>query len=470
MAAVPLPLSTDSLCPDLRQGWQLGTQKHSSQAVLQHLATQRLLFLSPEDVRVLPYCTGRWTVAEVQQRLGDEVSPGGVAALVERIVRLGDAQANESPVNSSSLLKPGVQWFPHPDGYWILRNGEDFTFLQIDELGKAVTDDLALLSPGAVAQKHGLTLGQVQQHLGLLAAAGMLPGTRPQAPPPKRFTPWALLFFLWPLFNPDAWLTRHLPKVRWLFYRGSAWGLLLFLAFWAAVGFSQQRALVVFGGELWQNSGFRLLLPFIVLSLLVVSLHELAHAFTLKYFGGRVPQMGLMFMALFPAAYTDTTDAYCLTQRRQRFLVVAAGVLCQLFLAALALCFWNLTLRGSWLHTGSYLLLVASLLTVTLNLNPVAKFDGYYLAVALSGINNLRSRAFLFYRRLLTGHPLQEKRADALFLAFYAPVSLLYLWWVFGFLFYRLVTWILTNIPFLTLSLLAIWAVYYFYPRGPFLD
>jgi putative peptide zinc metalloprotease protein len=52
----------------------------------------------------------------------------------------------------------------------------------------------------------------------------------------------------------------------------------------------------------------------------VVTLHELGHAFTLKYYGGIVPEIGLLIMMLMPAAYTNTTDSYCLVKRRQRIL------------------------------------------------------------------------------------------------------------------------------------------------------
>ncbi|MDY7015187.1 MAG: hypothetical protein SVX43_16635, partial [Cyanobacteriota bacterium] len=193
-------------------------------------------------------------------------------------------------------------------------------------------------------------------------------------------------------------------------------------------------------------------------------LHELAHAFTLKQYGGMVPEMGVMLMCLFPAAYTDTTDAYCLVKRRQRVLVVAAGVLCQLGVAAIAFWLWMVAVPGSGLNVGSYLLLAAALFTVAINLNPLAKFDGYYLAVAATGINNLRSRSFLFYLKLMTGKPIEEKARDAWILALYAPLSLAYLWLVFGFLFARLADWILMNAPFLTLTLLALWAIYYFFP------
>ncbi|NET57129.1 MAG: M50 family metallopeptidase [Symploca sp. SIO2E6] len=464
-------------CPDLRREWKLGKSKVSQQYVLRKREGQRTLPLSEIEGFVLQYFTGSYSVKRVQrlceQKFGEKISSNFVVDLLAKLEKLGvvgeveDQGEQVSCKNANphqSSLKPEVQWFFHPDGHWIMRNGSDLTFLQVNGVGKAVTDDLGKISLNEIAVKHSLSSGELQQHLKLLAATGMLVGTKPQKAKKGKFTPFDLLFFLWPLFNPDTWLSRHLGKVQWLFTPIFAWGLLALLAYSAVVGLSQKEAIAVFGMKLWQGSGGSFILPFIILSLLVVSLHELAHAFTLKHYGGIVPEMGVIFMCLFPAAYTDTTDSYCLVKRRQRVLVVAAGVLCQLTIATFALGVWNLTVPGSWLYTGSYLLLMAALFTVAVNLNPLAKFDGYYLAVAATGINNLRSRSFLFYPKLLTGQPIEEKPRDAAILALYAPLSLTYLWLVFGFLFSRLGDWILTNIPFLSLTLLVLWGIYYFFP------
>jgi multidrug resistance efflux pump len=218
------------------------------------------------------------------------------------------------------------------------------------------------------------------------------------------------------------------------------------------------------GQQLVANQGISLLFPFALLAMLVVTLHELGHAFTLKHYNGIVPEFGLLFMFLMPAAYTNTTDSYCLS-RFKRILVVGAGIICQLIIAAIA--FWLWQSSANWLATASYLLMVSALFTIALNLNPLAKFDGYYLAVALTGINNLRTRSFQFYSNLLHRKPSPEPRHNRLILATYAPFSLLYILFVFGSLFTLITNWTLTNIPFWTITLLTIWAIYYYFPQKP---
>jgi putative peptide zinc metalloprotease protein len=145
---------------------------------------------------------------------------------------------------------------------------------------------------------------------------------------------------------------------------------------------------------------------------------------------------------------------------------VGAGVLTQVAIAAIAFWTWEAATDGSWLDTSSYLLMMAALLTVALNLNPLAKFDGYYLAVAVTGINNLRSRSFKFYSDLLHLRPSWEKPRDRWILAAYAPLSFLYILSVFGFILFRFANFALSDFRETTLMLLVIWLIYFYFPRN----
>ncbi|MBP0016726.1 MAG: hypothetical protein J7647_04115 [Cyanobacteria bacterium SBLK] len=299
----------------------------------------------------------------------------------------------------------------------------------------------------------------------MLATTGMLEGTTPSKPPKKKFTPLQLLFFKVPLFNPDPWLNAPARGLAWIWTKPA---FLLLIAFFSGsflLGIHHRGELLQMEGLFWQSQGMALLLPFALLAMLVVTLHELAHALTLKQYGGIVPDAGLLFMCLMPAAYTNTSDSYCLVKRRQRVLVIGAGILCQLLVGAVAFWLWYLATDNSSLKGLSFLLLVASLFTVTININPMAKFDGYYLAVAATGINNLRGRSFLLWGNWLRGKSSEERRGDREILAVYAPFCLLYLFLVFGGLFRWLFYWILDNIPITVLFLLVAWAIYYFFPH-----
>lgn len=469
--------STESqqwLCPDLSAYWQLGNVPGSKQVVLQALDSDRQFVLSALEGSALRYFSGQFTVGQVQavcQQSNETIASDFVLALLQKLITLDilalpAADSGAIPVSSGFALKTGVTWIEHPAGYWLLRNPHDATFLQLSADSKVIVEQLGERSPDDVIQRYNLNPASLHQLLRLLAVTGMLRGTTLPQPPPRKFNPLHLLFFRIPLVNPDAWLTQHVDKLRWLWTR--SFGLLLssFLAATSVLGFADRLAWLAAGQQLWHYHGTTLLLPFILLCILVVSLHELGHAFTLKHYGGVVPEIGLLLMCLMPGCYTNTTDSYCLVKRRQRALVVGAGLLCQLTLWASAFWVWQLSVPGTWLFTTSYLLMAAALLTVAVNLNPLAKFDGYYLAVALSGINNLRSRSFGFYAHLLRRQPTHERAQDAWVLAVYAPFSLAYTLFVFGHLLLWLGSWCFTHIPTLTLLLLSAWLVYFYVPRA----
>lgn len=487
------------LCPDLRPYWQICPGMGPDQVWLRSRVGDQQHCFSPQEAKALRGFVGCYTVAQLQRwcERGSRgsFSPDSVWQLLQRLIALGVIAPDSADPSSSAPmdgaipdqsvctrtaavsptppspiapaptlypLKSAVEWVETADGHWILRNLEDMTYMQIPAAMRSLVEDLGRLSPGAAAASHGVDAHRVRSLLQQLALTGMLVGTAPPQPPKGKFKPTDLLFYKLTLCNPDRWLSRTFPAIAWIWTRPFALGLAGFLAVFATVGLAQRQSIVHMGMQLWQAMGPGVFLPFGLLSLVVVTLHELGHAYTLKRYGGIVPEVGLLFMCLMPAAYTNTTDQYALPRRRQRMLVVGAGLLCQGAIAALAWVGWNLAVPGSWLATASYLLLVAALFTVAMNLNPMARFDGYYLLIALTGINNLRSRSFAYYRSLLVRQPCREPRAIRWILALYAPLSLVYLLLVFGHLLLWVGQWLTMNLPVLTLMALGLWAIYYY--------
>ncbi|MCC3476361.1 MAG: M50 family metallopeptidase [Microcoleus sp. PH2017_15_JOR_U_A] len=314
-------------------------------------------------------------------------------------------------------LKSTVQWIPHPDGYWILRNSEGVTCLQVDNSDKEVMEELGFKPIGDIADIYDITLEDLQYLLRMLAETGMLEGTQPPKPPQNKFNIQQLLSFQIPLLNPDAWLTKHAGKLRWIWTWQFAFFLCVLISASLAIWLALADEVSASNQQVWATGEITTLLTFVLLIMIVVGLHELGHAFTLKHYGGVVPEMGLLFLCLIPGCYTDTTEQYSLVRRKQRVFVVAAGVLVQVAIWAFSVWVWVLSKPNSGWHLASYLLMVATLVTVVFNLNPLNKFDGYYLLVALTGINNLRSRSFQFYDRLLRREQIWEEPSDCWTLA-----------------------------------------------------
>jgi putative peptide zinc metalloprotease protein len=133
---------------------------------------------------------------------------------------------------------------------------------------------------------------------------------------------------------------------------------------------------------------------FVVGVAIVKSLHELGHAATAVRFGCRVPSMGVCFMVLLPMLYTDVSDAWKLSSRRERLLIDAAGLIVELCIACVAILMWVVLPEGPLKSIAAMLATTSILLSLGLNLNPFMRFDGYYILSDFIGIENLQDRSF----------------------------------------------------------------------------
>jgi len=115
-------------------------------------------------------------------------------------------------------------------------------------------------------------------------------------------------------------------------------------------------------------------------------------------------------------------------------LVGGAGMIVELFFAAIACFIWAATAPGI-IHSLAYnIMFVASVSTVVFNVNPLLRFDGYYILSDLLEIPNLNQRASAQLRylaeRYLFGIQKSEtpahSRREAGWLAVYGITSGIY--------------------------------------------
>ncbi len=194
-----------------------------------------------------------------------------------------------------------------------------------------------------------------------------------------------------PLFDPERFLRRFLPLVRPFV----SWGGVLL---WFAVVAPAIVLVGVYWTDLTRDIMDRVLAPqnLVLLWLLyplIKGLHEFGHAFVTKAFGGEVHDMGVMILVLTPVPYVDASAAWAFRERWRRVIVGAAGMVVELFLAALALFIW-LNVEPGTIRTLAYnTMLIAGVSTVLFNANPLLRFDGYYILADLLEIPNLRARS-----------------------------------------------------------------------------
>jgi putative peptide zinc metalloprotease protein len=173
---------------------------------------------------------------------------------------------------------------------------------------------------------------------------------------------------------PERWV-NYLAHRMTLLYRG-----------WVAAPLmTAAMALVIFTvrsgrGAIGHTGTFAVGLGLAVAILLA---HELGHATACKAFGANPSGIGIGFYLIFPAFYSDVSSAWQLN-RWKRVVVDLGGTYFQLLATAV--------LAGLFLATGWSPLLAAiwmSIATAAFSLNPILKFDGYWVVADSLGVTNL---------------------------------------------------------------------------------
>lgn len=142
------------------------------------------------------------------------------------------------------------------------------------------------------------------------------------------------------------------------------------------------------------NNLLLLVLAIFISNYLLVVIHELGHAFTVKSYGREVHKAGIIFYWLGLFAFVDTSDMW-LSARKARVKVALAGPVTDLLLAGISsLCAFmisNPELKCYFL--GLSLLLYYGVAT---NINPIDENDGYHALSNIFKIQNLRKSSLNF--------------------------------------------------------------------------
>ncbi|MCL2742828.1 MAG: hypothetical protein FWE67_03155 [Planctomycetaceae bacterium] len=193
--------------------------------------------------------------------------------------------------------------------------------------------------------------------------------------------------------DPDRMFTFALPFVRWCFNP-------VFVIF--CILFCLSAASLV----LIHFDTFRSKLPefytfFSPVNILLMSvtlgatkiLHEFGHGVTAKYFKGECHKMGLMFLVLTPCLYVDVSDSWLLPNKWHRMAIGAGGVFVELVLASICTYFWWYSEPGLLNNLALNVMFVSSVSTIMFNMNPLLRFDGYYILADYMEIPNMRIKA-----------------------------------------------------------------------------
>lgn len=241
--------------------------------------------------------------------------------------------------------------------------------------------------------------------------------------------PMALRLQLW---DPDRFLDVFAPVWALIWSR---WGALLWLAVVAPAFFLAPPH----WSELTNDFSDHVLavdnLFLVYLSFpLIKALHEMGHATAVKAGGGEVHDLGVIFLVLLPVPYVEASASTVFRSKYQRALVGAAGVIAELFVAALAFYGWLVVEPGVVRALLFNVMVIASVSTVIFNGNPLLRYDAYYILADLIEIPNLASRSARYWGYLLERYGLGVREAEApngsraenAWLAFYGLAAAIY--------------------------------------------
>jgi putative peptide zinc metalloprotease protein len=235
-----------------------------------------------------------------------------------------------------------------------------------------------------------------------------------------------------PLIDPDRFLGATVHLVR-PFCNALGFALWLGAVVWLAV------QMIMHWQELTDDIADRVLAAQSLITLVLIYpvlkiLHELGHAYAAKLAGAEVHEMGIMMLTLLPAPYVDASASVIVPEKWKRALIAAAGMMVELFVAAIAMLVW-LNAEPGLLRSIAYdTVLIASVSTLVFNGNPLLRFDAYYIFCDLLELPNLGSRSQRYYNYLLQSYLFGSKdttvprsaRGERIWFLLYAPASFVY--------------------------------------------
>jgi putative peptide zinc metalloprotease protein len=238
------------------------------------------------------------------------------------------------------------------------------------------------------------------------------------------------LFLRVPLCHPDAFLKKTVRAVAPLFTRGA-------FVLWLIALVLGVTVVVTRWEEFRDPLGTMLAMKNLpILWILLVTLkvgHELGHAYACKHFGGNVPEMGAYFILFTPCAYVDASAAWGFTNRVHRVVVSLAGMYFESIAALIALAVWCMTGPTAIHSAAHYVIILSTVVTIGFNINPLMRYDGYYIFSDLVNVPNLRQLAsaqtIATLKRRLFGirtRPVTESRKGQLGLFVFGVASALY--------------------------------------------
>jgi multidrug efflux pump subunit AcrA (membrane-fusion protein) len=203
--------------------------------------------------------------------------------------------------------------------------------------------------------------------------------------------------------DPDELMNRILPYLRFCFTRGFVLTCIaLFAVYFVILALKWSE----FAGAIAEVYTLRASVSDYVLlyvvTIVMIAIHELAHGFTCKNYGGEVHEIGAMMFYFDIAFFCNVNDAWTFPDLKPRLWVTAAGAWIEMVIASIAAVVWWAAEPGTFISDVALaVFLVGGIASVLINMNPLVPLDGYYALSDWLEVPNLRRRAFAHMTWLL---------------------------------------------------------------------
>ena len=208
------------------------------------------------------------------------------------------------------------------------------------------------------------------------------------------FNPFFIMFHV---LDPDRFLNRTIKYVGWIWSPPIAIATLI-ASIWTAFVFAQHWGPLWSGTmELYHFLGkpFLDIIQFFFILSIIGAIHEFAHAYALKKYGGECHDIGFALFYFTPAFYCDTSDAFMFPNQMKRLWVTIAGIYSEVAICVVATVLWVVSYPDTFLNQLAYkTMLFTGISAVFFNINPLIKVDGYYALSSLLKLPDLREAAW----------------------------------------------------------------------------
>jgi putative peptide zinc metalloprotease protein len=352
----------------------------------------------------------------------EAAAPMSLAASMEAENRRRLESSIPAPLRADIIIRR--QLFKHQE-YYVLKDPLALTYFRLlPEEAYIITQLNGKYTLGQIAERCSArypnqprTAPEVAHFVNQLGAGGLLNLSAQRfvenanrSVPQQLLMVWAKiistsLFIKIPLIDPSPWLGRLAHAIRFVWTKWFVAAALLLYLWTAGLLLANREQFAMQRIDFFSASNLMLVWVTIIV---IKTLHEFGHATTCRHFGGEVHEMGLCFMCFTPCGYVDASDAWMMRQQRHKLFTTIAGVFTELIIACIAAHFWLVLPDGLARSLAFNAMLVASVNTIVFNINPLMRFDGYYVLCDLLEIPNLRAKAIAFcsfhLQRVLLGY------------------------------------------------------------------